>query len=122
LKLLLDEMLPPVVAEQLRRRGHDGEAVKERDELMGAPDERLLSIAQLESRVIVTKNIDDFRVLGTVELRSGRSHRGLILVNDGVFLRGGSGSVGLLVNALDALMTSDVDLSDLEHWLRPVDS
>lgn len=45
LKLLIDEMYTPVIAEQLRERGGDVEAVAERAELRALPDEDLFSLA-----------------------------------------------------------------------------
>jgi hypothetical protein len=110
-------MLPPVIAEQLRLRGHDVTAVKERTELVGWPDDQLFVVAQAEGRTIVTKNIGDFRVLATGELRRGRSHCGLILVDDKAFPRANSASVGQIVTALDAILHANPDLTDLERWL-----
>jgi hypothetical protein len=44
-KLLLDEMWPPSIAVQLRRRGHDVEAVAERADLRGQADDAVFSVA-----------------------------------------------------------------------------
>lgn len=60
LKLLLDEMHAPEIANRLRDRGHDAVAVKECPDLVGLPDEDLLVAAQLQTRVLVTEDIKDF--------------------------------------------------------------
>jgi len=117
-RLLLDEMFPGVVAEQLRRRGHEVQAVKERIDLIGRLDEFLLAVAQDEGWTIVTEDVGDFRVLAAAELRRGKTHPGLVFTTRRSFPRGGSRAVGQLVGALDALMTAAPDLTDRELWLR----
>lgn len=54
MKLLLDEMYSPSVAEVLRGRAVDTIAVTERDDLQGLSDTDLLQGAMLEGRVVVT--------------------------------------------------------------------
>jgi predicted nuclease of predicted toxin-antitoxin system len=112
-------MLPPAIAEQLRLRGHEVESVKEHGELRGMPDERLFWTAQSEGRAIVTKNLDDFRLLSARELRAGRSHCGVIFLDNRSFSRSGSAFVGQVVTALEALLISGMDLTNREHWLKP---
>ena len=46
MRLLLDEMLPAAIAQQLRNRGHDVVAVAELLELRGLPDDELFDHAQ----------------------------------------------------------------------------
>ena len=60
MKLLLDEMISAVVAEQLRARDRDVEAVSERRELRGLTDHDLFEYAQTAQRSLVTYNRDDF--------------------------------------------------------------
>lgn len=60
MKLLLDEMLSAVVAEQLRGRGRDVEAVSQRRQLRGLTDRDLFEYAQSGERSLVTYNRDDF--------------------------------------------------------------
>jgi len=55
-KLLLDEMWPPIIAAELRRRGHEVIAVAERAELHGQPDEVVFAAAQAEGRTLLTEN------------------------------------------------------------------
>ncbi len=56
-------MLPAVIAQQLRNRGHDVVAVAELLELRGLPDDELFDHAQRDGRAIVTYNRDDFLTL-----------------------------------------------------------
>ncbi len=58
-KLLLDEHLPPALAEALRKRSLDAIAVTESG-LAGLPDEQLFARAAELDRVIVTFNNPDF--------------------------------------------------------------
>ncbi len=116
MKLLLDEMISPAVAQQLRRRGHDVEAVAERTDLRTQPDDLLFAVAQAEQRTIVTENIDDFRVLAAANV----AHAGLILCPFGAFPHSGSRRIGQYVTALDALLTAETDMTGREHWLRPL--
>lgn len=117
MKLLIDEMWPPEVATQLRRRGHDVVAVSERPELRGQPDAAIFATAQAEGRAIVTENVVDYRPLAAYELQVGRPHSGLVFTSNRRYPRGDPRTVGRLVSALDLLLSDDPALSGLEHWL-----
>jgi predicted nuclease of predicted toxin-antitoxin system len=82
LKLLLDEMYAVQIAEQLRSRGHDVIAVKERPDLVGVDDEPLLERAAAEDRVLLTNNVGDFSRLVQRLPAEGRTHHGVVLTND----------------------------------------
>jgi predicted nuclease of predicted toxin-antitoxin system len=86
-RLLLDEMLPAVVAQQLRARGHDVSAVVERSELRGLADPELFDHAQTELRALVTYNRDDFLALDRQYRAAGRDHGGVIILNSRRFPR-----------------------------------
>jgi hypothetical protein len=120
LRLLIDEMWSPAVAEQLRAKGFDVESVIEREDLKSTSDSNLLVRATVERRAVVTENVDDFRVLAEVELMSGRSHAGIIYTTRNSFHRGHSRSVGRLISALQSLLESDLELTDRELWLQPL--
>jgi hypothetical protein len=62
-KLLLDEHLPPRLAEVLRGRGLDVTAVAERADWRGRPDADVLALAVAEQRAIVTRDAADFLAL-----------------------------------------------------------
>jgi hypothetical protein len=119
LKLLIDEMYTPVIAEQLRERGGDVEAVTERAELRALPDTDLFSLAQREERAIVTENIDDFSVIATGYDQRGQAHFGLILVPRGSYPRSQARTVGRMVSELDRLLTEHPtnEPASQRHWL-----
>ena len=99
-RLLLDEMLAPAIAEQLRDRGHDVAAVTEWPHLTGVADEQVLELAAGEARSVVTLNIVDFAALESVWNASNRSHAGIVYVATSTFPQN-KGFIGALVRALD---------------------
>lgn len=107
MKLLLDEMYPPAVAEQLRARGHDVVSVHDPDyrRLEGAPDEEIFAAALVEERALVTENVPDFRRLEADALARGEAHATLVFTSNRQFPRGERGTIGRLVEALDELLT-----------------
>jgi predicted nuclease of predicted toxin-antitoxin system len=117
LKLLLDEMWSGVIAEQLRNRGHDVVAVVERQDLVRQLDPVILLTALREERAIVTENGPDFRELVEQGFDRGQSHFGLICTNAKTLYSGDSRTIGRLVTALDALLTTNPDFTNREHWL-----
>jgi len=74
-RLLLDEMYPRLLAEQLRDAGHDVFAVVELPGLVGRPDIDIARWALDHQQVVVTENVVDFAVLDPAE------HAGLLLLN-----------------------------------------
>jgi hypothetical protein len=119
LKLLIDEMYTPVIAEKLRDRGGDVEAVTERTELRALPDTDLFSLAQREQRAIVTENIDDFSVIATDYDQHGQAHFGLVLVPRGSYPRSQARTVGRMVSELDCLLKEHKtnEPTSIRHWL-----
>jgi hypothetical protein len=105
------------LALQLRQRGHDVVAVAERPGLRGQPDAAIFAAAQAEGRAIVTENVVDYRPLATYALQRGGAHCGLVLTTNRRFPRHDLQTAGRLVNALDALLSTGLDLTNLEHWL-----
>jgi predicted nuclease of predicted toxin-antitoxin system len=120
LKLLLDAMWPPFVAQQLRVRGHDVVCVVEVSDLRTESDEAVYEYAQRENRVLVTEDSRGFRVQAAESLRAGSSHVGLILTSPRSFPRDVPRTHGMVVRALDALLTSGVEIDGREFWLRPL--
>jgi predicted nuclease of predicted toxin-antitoxin system len=111
-KLLLDEMYPPVVAEQLRARGHDVVSVHDPDysRLEGTPDEEIFAAALAEERALVTENVPDFRRLEADALARGESHATLVFTSNRQFPRGEPATIGRLVAALHALLSEPTTL------------
>lgn len=116
MKLLLDEMWAPAIAEALLDRSHAVVAVAERPDLQGIPDEAIFAAAQAEGWVIVTENLVDYRPLAAAAVRAGRSHPALIFTSNRTFPRANRRTAGRLVAALDALLTTGKAIQH-EHWL-----
>jgi predicted nuclease of predicted toxin-antitoxin system len=119
LKLLIDEMYPPAIAEELRGRGHDVDAVTARPELRAFSDEDLFALAQDEQRAIVTENIADFSLIADRRDERGNPHHGLLLAHPAKYPRGDPRTIGRIVTALGERLeehTSDQP-SSLRHWL-----
>lgn len=106
MKLLLDEMFPPSLAEQLRARGHDVVSLHEPDfrHLEGMPDADVYETAMTVERALVTENVADFARLEVDALSRGISGPTLIFTTDRHFPRGHPGTLGRLVVALDVLL------------------
>jgi predicted nuclease of predicted toxin-antitoxin system len=119
LRLLLDEMYPTAIADQLRRRGHDVEAVTARPALRSLSDVDLFAAAQAERRVVVTENIGDFSAIVTTADQRGTPHHGLVLVDSAKYQRGNRRTVGRMVRRLDTLLRGHPldEATGMRHWL-----
>jgi hypothetical protein len=83
--LLLDEMFADTIAQQLRAKGHDVQAVVADPSLAALPDDQILSRAAAAGRALVTANIKDFMPLDARYRAAGQAHTGLILVSAKTF-------------------------------------
>jgi hypothetical protein len=83
--LLLDEMFSDTIAQQLRAKGHDVQAVAADPSLASLPDDQILSRAAAAGRALVTANIKDFMPLDARYRAAGPAHAGLILVSAKTF-------------------------------------
>ena len=121
MRLLLDEMYPPVVAEQLRARGHDVVSVHDAGyrRLEGAPDEEVHTAALDEGRVLVTENVADFRRIEADALGRGEAHAGFVFTANRQFRRGEPATTGRLVTALDDLLRGRSALRGALFLKRP---
>lgn len=119
MKLLLDEMLSPLIAEVLRSRSYDVQAIKEHPELCGLPDDQVLALARDQGRAIVTNNVVDFRPLHHEAIQvGGPGHFGMIFLS-GSFRRTKS-DVGRIADALEVLLQqypAPDGLADREAWI-----
>jgi len=119
LKLLLDEMLSAVIAEQLRARGHDVEAINRHPQREGLSDSEVLDVARAEHRAVVTNNLVDFRVLHHEAITpGGPGHYGLVFMAGNY--RRTKADIGRIVTALEAKLEEfpgQPGLADGETWL-----
>jgi len=119
LKALLDEQLSPAIAELLRSRGHDVQAVGERTDLAGQPDRLILETAAVEERVVITNNVKDFRRLSADRLARGETHAGLILLPSKRTRT--RAAVEPLANAIQGIFGEHPNgLQSTERWVPPL--
>jgi Domain of unknown function (DUF5615) len=118
-KLLLDAMLTPDIARELRARGHDVEAVSGHPDWEGLSDSQIVVVPRTEHRAIVTNNLRDFRPLHIEAITpGGRGHFGMIFVPGNY--RRTKADTGRIIAALEAKLTQypgEADLVDSEAWL-----
>ncbi len=80
-RILLDEMHAPGIADSLNAESFDVVAVAAQAGLRGTPDADLLAIAAMDGRALVTENVADFMSLASQWASAGRAHAGLIFTN-----------------------------------------
>jgi predicted nuclease of predicted toxin-antitoxin system len=112
-RLLLDEMYSPPVAEQLRAGGHDAVSVHDaaHRRLEGAADAEVFAAAADEGRVLVTENVPDFSRLEAQALAEGRPAPALVFTTNRRFPRGDEATTGRLVRALTRLLNERGELT-----------
>ena len=118
-KLLLDEMLSADVAQRLRERGHDVEAVNGNPSYQALSDPEVMEVARAEGRAVVTSNLVDFRPLHHEAITpGGPGHFGMVFMASNY--RRTKADVGRIVKALEAKLAEfpgDNDLASGETWL-----
>jgi predicted nuclease of predicted toxin-antitoxin system len=82
-RLLLDEMISPRIARQLREKGYDVQAIKhDRPELAGQADNEIVRRMSAEQRAIVTNDVADFQLIHDRAMAAGDHHAGLVFTFD----------------------------------------
>jgi predicted nuclease of predicted toxin-antitoxin system len=101
LKLLLDEMYPPVLADSLRAAGIEASTVAELG-LAGRPDSDVLAAAAAEGYVLLTENVADFARMAAEHLTAGGHHPGVLIALSSRFSRrpGGISTIAAAVGAV----------------------
>ena len=121
MKALLAEQLSPGIAELLRDRGHDVQAVVDRRDLAGRSDRVILEIAAVEDRTVITNSVKDFRPLAAERLARGESHAGLILLPSTRTRT--RAAVEMLANAIEHILREHPDgMPAAERWIPPAPS
>jgi hypothetical protein len=112
-------MLSPVIAEQLRARGHDVEAINGNPSHQALSDDEVLAVAGAEHRALVTNNLVDFRVLHHDAITpGGPGHFGMVFMAGNY--RRTKADIGRIVTALEAKLDQfpgEADLVNGETWL-----
>ena len=119
MRLLLDEMLSPAIARELRERGHDVLAIAEQAGWVALSDPEVMALARTERRAIVTNNPRDYRPLHADAITpGGPGHFGMVFMSGSH--RRTKADTGRIISALEAMLTEypgDEDLANGECWL-----
>ena len=114
MKLLLDEMYPPVLATELRTVDIEAFTVAELG-LAGRSDPDVLAAAIAEDFVLLTENLADFARIAMDHLSAGGHHPGVLIALSSRFSRRRSG-IPTLVAAIRA--AADKHLGDRLVYLE----
>lgn len=99
-RLLLDEMISPAIARELRDRGFGVEAVKrDRPELESVSDRELVRRMSVERRAIVTNDVADFQPIHERISAQGGEHYGMLTYDANLPRR--RADIGVWVAALE---------------------
>lgn len=119
MRLLLDEMLTPVIARELCARSHDVAAVAGQPGREALSDPEVMALARAGHRAVVTNNVRDFRPLHHEAITpGGPGHYGMIFL-PGSYRRTRA-DTGRIIAALDAVLVrhpGERDLANGEVWL-----
>ncbi len=119
MRLLLDEIYPPALAEALRASGIDARTLVGAG-LAGRPDADVLAAAVADGDVLLTENVADFARLAADHLTTGGHHPGVLVALSSRFSRRRAG-IGVLVSAVRSVI--DDNLQDrLVYLERPTAS
>jgi hypothetical protein len=109
--ILLDEMFAGAIAEELRAKGHDAQAVVTDPTLISLSDDQILTRAAATGRALVTANIKDFMPLDAQYRAAGQTHAGLILVSTKTFAQDRTYTTAI-TSALTALLDQPSQIQD----------
>ena len=119
MRLLLDEMLSPAIARELRGRGHDVLAIADHPGWVALSDTEVMTLTRTERRAVVTNNLRDYRPLHADTITpGGPGHLGMIFMP--TTYRRTREDTGRIIAALEAKLTEypgDEDLANGECWL-----
>jgi hypothetical protein len=107
LKVLLDEMYPPALAEALRADGIEASTAADAG-LPGRSDADLLAAAVAEGYVVLTENVADFARLASEHLTTGGHHPGVLIALSSRFSRR-PGGIPTIAAAVGAAATTPLE-------------
>jgi predicted nuclease of predicted toxin-antitoxin system len=114
LKLLLDEMYSPGLAEALRAADVDARIVVELG-LAGSSDPEVFAAAIADGRTLLTENVADFARISAEHVVAGQHHPGVLIALSSQFSRRAAG-IGPLVTAVRDI--ADQQLADRLVYLQ----
>lgn len=119
MRLALDELYAPRIAEELRARGQDVVSVLERAEWRGLSDSALFPLVAADRRAFVTENWADFRRELDRAATIGLDHHGVLFTSRARLPRSRD-TIGLFVRALEDFLVrhpADDALLNSARWL-----
>jgi predicted nuclease of predicted toxin-antitoxin system len=118
-KLLLDEMISPKIARELRRKGDfDVQTTKgDRPDLEAIADREIVRRIAAEQRTLVTNDMLDFQLIHNQMLAAGEEHYGLIFTSDSTMPRN-KASIPLWVKSLEEVLTEHPADDALKNRVR----
>ena len=115
MRLLLDEMYSPGLAEALRAAEVDACTVVELG-LAGGSDPEVFAAATADARTLLTENVADFTRISADHLGAGQHHPGILIALSSRFSRRAAGVGPLIVAIRDV---ADQQLTDRVVYLQP---
>lgn len=107
MKLLLDEMISPRIARELRGKGFDVQAVKvDRPDLETVADREIVRRIAVEERAIVSNDVLDFQLIHNQMQASREEHYGMVFTSDATMPRN-KASIPIWVEALAHLLKAN---------------
>jgi len=117
-KLVVDEMYPPALAEGLKARGIDAVTVADL-RLGGSSDAEIFGAAVASGRAVLSENVGDFARIAADHGTAGHRHPGVLIALSSRFSRRPAG-IARLIAAIEAV--ADEQLGDRVVYLgRPDD-
>ncbi len=118
MKLLLDEMISPRIARELRAKDFDIQAIKsDRPDLETVADREIVRRMAAEKRAVVTNDVLDFQLIHSQLQASGEAHYGLVFTSDATMPRN-KASIPLWVNTLKELLEANPADDALRNRVR----
>lgn len=123
MKLLIDEMYLPVIAERLRTAGHDAVSVVDQSDLVGQHDLEIWRFAVAHRRAVVTENAADFLAISKKASTVGEASPSLIITSNRSFPGHPHSFIGRAMRAFAAFCDDHPDddaQAGAVYWLRPI--
>ena len=122
MKLILDEMYPPALAEALIAGGMQATTVADRG-LAGRSDPDVLAAAAAEGYVLLSENVSDFARIAAERLTAGGHHSGVLIALSTRFSRCPSG-IPKITAAIRAVADEELEdrlvfLEEPSEWRKP---
>jgi predicted nuclease of predicted toxin-antitoxin system len=117
-RLLLDEMISPRIARELRAKDFDVQAVKsDRPDLEALADREIVRRLAGEKRAVVTNDVLDFQLIHNQILGADEGHYGMLFTDDATMPRN-KASIPLWVETLKEILEANPTDGALRNRIR----